>query len=63
MWQSRRISFDGLVGREKRPSCGLAPGCPAATYWLALVVTPWLKRARAISDQVSARPYVDDLTS
>eukprot|EP00972_Heterocapsa_arctica_P095273 14051174-Heterocapsa_arctica.AAC.1 len=26
-------------------------------------MTPWLKRARAISDEVSARAYVDDLTS
>eukprot|EP00972_Heterocapsa_arctica_P078195 11532256-Heterocapsa_arctica.AAC.2 len=61
--QPRRIGFDGLVGEEKRPSCGFSPGCPAATDWLALVKTPWLKRARAISDQVSARAYVDDLTS
>eukprot|EP00972_Heterocapsa_arctica_P012669 1861444-Heterocapsa_arctica.AAC.1 len=61
--QPRRIGFDSLIGEERRPSCGLAPGCPAATDWLALVMTPWLKRARAIACEVSARAYVDDLTS
>eukprot|EP00972_Heterocapsa_arctica_P063102 9310013-Heterocapsa_arctica.AAC.1 len=44
------------------PSCGLAPGCPAATDWLALVMTPWLKRASEIPDQVWTRAYDDDLT-
>ena len=32
----RLVRADGLGGPSQSPLCGLAPGCPAATDWLAL---------------------------
>ena len=58
----RRVCVDGLLGKGASPTCGLAPGCPAATDWLALVMYPWLARARARNADVGARVYVDDQT-
>ena len=60
---ARRVCADGLLGKGASPTCGLAPGCPAATDWLALVMYPWLAKSRALNEQVSARAYVDDQTS
>ena len=34
----RRVRADEVAGPECDPVCGLAPGCPAATDWLALLV-------------------------
>ena len=58
-----RRGCDGRAGRKGLPSCGLTAGCPAATDWLALLMSPWLFEARAVSDTVTARAYVDDLTA
>ena len=60
--QPRRVLVDGMVGKPRRPVCGLAPGCPAATHWVALVMAPWLFRARRVAETARARAYVDDLT-
>ena len=61
--QPRRLAVDGMAGVLRAPVCGLAPGCPAATDWLALVMSPWLFKARRLSVGVRARAYVDDLTA
>ena len=37
----RRVVADGLAGRTRMPINGLAPGCPAATDWLSMVVYCW----------------------
>ena len=50
-------------GEEGWPTCGLTPGCPAATDWLVLLMAPWIFRARRVSGEVKARAYVDDLTA
>ena len=42
----RRVCVDGLLGKGASPTCGLAPGCPAATDWLALVMYPWLGKGQ-----------------
>ena len=36
--QPRAVSLAGAVAEEDVPVCGLAPGCPRANAWLALVV-------------------------
>ena len=42
----RRVICEGLAGEVRVPTHGLTPGCPAATDWLALLMTPWLKTVR-----------------
>ena len=44
----RRVLFSGLASAEVEPTCGLTPGCPATTDWLALLMLPWLLRVRKI---------------
>ena len=43
--------------------CGLAPGCPAATDWLALVMHCWDTRLRGLAPGLVTRAYVDDLSA
>ena len=58
----RRVLYMGLASEEVHPTCGLTPGCPAATDWLALLMLPWLLRVRRLNE-TKARAYVDDLTA
>ena len=44
----RLVRADGVAGPTKRPTCGLAPGCPGATDWLALLVHLWKTKIEAI---------------
>ena len=56
----RRVRADGVVGKLLEPSHGLAPGCPATTFWLALAVLCWKAPVLALGITVIARGYVDD---
>ena len=59
----RLVRADGVASTSHKPSCGLAPGCPAATDWLALLVHLWKTKIAAVSDQSEGRDYVDDLVA
>ena len=59
----RLVRADGLGGHAKAPLCGLAPGCPAATDWLALVMHCWAARVRVRAPGLVTRAYVDDLSA
>jgi hypothetical protein len=61
--QPRAVLLQGAVGPEKQPIAGLAPGCPRATDWLALVVYMFTSTLEAAYPGVRSRPYVDDITS
>lgn len=43
----RRVRADGLAGPAEESTRGLAPGCPAAPQWLALVALCWRAGATA----------------
>ena len=57
----RRVICEGLAGEVRVPTHGLTPGCPAATDWLALLMTPWLKTVRGQDIEGKGRAYVDDI--
>ena len=68
----RRVRAGGVAGPECDPSCGLAPGCPAATDWLALLVFCWKHQIQEVakSDEAQSqladsegRDYVDDMVA
>ena len=59
----RLIRADGLAGPARSPCCGLAPGCPAATDWLALVMHYWTLRLREVAPALIERAYADDLSA
>ena len=59
----RLVRADGLGAPARSPSCGLAPGCPAATDWLALVMHCWTARIRERAPALLTRAYVDDLSA
>ena len=59
----RLVRADGLGGHARVPRCGLAPGCPAATDWLALVMHCWSARLRQQAPALITRTYVDDLSA
>jgi len=63
--QARRVLCEGMAGALRVPNCGLAPGCPAATDWLAMLMFPWLVKAREAKEEEErrCRAYVDDLTA
>ncbi len=61
--QPRAVLLKGSIGPERRPTAGLAPGCPRATDWLALVIHMYTKSLVDAVPNVSSRPYVDDITS
>lgn len=54
----RRVRADGLALGVVR---GLAPGCPAATHWPALVARCWAHEVAARG--AAPRDYVDDLVA
>ena len=51
----RRICVDGVASEERRPTHGLAPGCPAATDWLCLLIHCWRARVNSIGIEVRTR--------
>lgn len=59
----RQVKSDGLAGEPGAPSRGLAPGCPAATDWMALLMYCWRRKAERLCPEAQARAYVDDLTA
>ena len=59
----RRLVADSLSGEEAIPVCGLTPGCPAATHWLALLMYGWARELQLTEPTVRHREYVDDLTA
>ena len=59
----RRLIADGLAGELYSPTCGLTPGCPAATHWLALLMFCWAQELKAHEPDIIHREYVDDLTA
>ena len=59
----RMVRADGVASAAHKPSCGLAPGCPGATDWLALLVHLWKARIAAVSDRSEGRDYVDDVVA
>jgi hypothetical protein len=61
--QPRAVLLNGSIGPERRPVAGLAPGCPRATDWLALVIFMYTKSLVGAVPNVASRPYVDDITS
>ena len=61
--QPRAVLLNGSIAPERRPSAGLAPGCPRATDWLALVIHMYTKSLVETVPNVASRPYVDDITS
>ncbi len=36
--QPRAILLNGSLAAEQVPTAGLAPGCPRATCWLAIII-------------------------
>jgi hypothetical protein len=61
--QPRAILLAGALAKEKRPTAGLAPGCPRATDLLAIVVYMYTSNMADIHPGIVSRPYVDDSTS
>jgi len=61
--QPRAVLLNGSIAPERRPVAGLAPGCPRATDWLALVIYMYTKSLVVAVPNVASRPYVDDITS
>jgi hypothetical protein len=61
--QPRAVLLNGNIAPERRPVAGLAPGCPRATDWLALVIHMYTKSLVDTVPDVASRPYVDDITS
>ena len=59
----RRLVADSMAGALHSPSCGLTPGCPAATHWLALLMFCWAQELLLHEPTVVHREYVDDLTA
>ena len=45
------------------PTRGLAPGCPRATDWLAIMSFVLIQELKSHIPSCVPRPYVDDLTS
>jgi hypothetical protein len=60
--QPRAVILDGMVANERSPTAGLAPGCPRATDWLAMVVHCYTVAAARMGP-VRPRAYVDDITT
>jgi hypothetical protein len=60
--QPRAVILDGMVANERSPTAGLAPGCPRATDWLAMVVHCYTVAAARLGP-VRPRAYVDDITT
>lgn len=58
-----QVRAGGLAGQPRGPSRGLAPGCPAATDWMALLMYCWRVDAERGAPGTQARPYVDDLAA
>ena len=59
----RRLVADSLAGTQHVPTCGLTPGCPAATHWLALLMFCWAQELMLHEPDIIHREYVDDLTA
>lgn len=59
----RMLKADGLAGTPVAPVCGLAPGCPAATDWTALIMLMWKQAICQCIPRAIARDYVDDLVA
>jgi ribonuclease HI len=51
------------VGSLKSPTHGLVPGCPAATFWMAMCTFPWIQGMRALASGPAVRGWVDDITA
>ena len=63
MYQApRHIKIDGAMGVTRSPLRCIPPGCPAAVDVLSMITFPWVKQARLVMDNCSARAWVDDLT-
>ncbi len=56
--QERIVRCGMAVGQWHKPVRGLVPGCPLATYLMALLVFPWQKLAEQGGS--STRTWVDD---
>jgi hypothetical protein len=61
--QPRAVLLAGALGKERRPTAGLAPGCPRATDLLAIVVYMYTAGMTDVHPGIVSRPYVDDITS
>ena len=51
----RLVKSEGAASVPEQPTHGLAPGCPAATDWLALLVFCWKAKVNSIDDQTAGR--------
>ena len=61
--QPRAVLLAGALGEEKRPTAGLAPGCPRATDLSAIVVYMYTSAISDIHPGIVSRPCVDDITT
>ncbi len=59
----RMVKMGSTVGEWRYPTHGLVPGCPAATFWMALATYPWIRAMRSLESQRTVRGWVDDLTA
>ena len=50
------------MGRTLRGFCGLPPGCPFATRWMACLTHRWRSRVQAQAQEARVRCWVDDCT-
>ena len=57
----RCVKADGSASSPEPPTHGLAPGCPGATDWLAMLALCWTAPVTVLDDYNHARDYVDDL--
>lgn len=58
-----RLVADALPGAPQVPERGFAPGCPAATDWMALLMFCWRRNAEKRCPVAQAKAYVDDLVA
>lgn len=56
----RFVLADELLGASVEPVRGLAPGCPAAIDWLALVMLGWRHRVEERLHGAVPHDFVDD---
>ena len=61
--QPRAVLLHNSIAPERTAISGLAPGCPRATDWLALVIHLYTSSLAKAHPAVVSRPYVDDITS
>ena len=59
----KAVRVQQALGETRVPDAGLPAVCPLATFFMAILMTPWRTRLRAVAQGARVRTWVDDLAA